>query len=148
MAYTTNRMERWRLVIDSLAAVPQKSDPQKLELVNYYYGYIASLLVTKQVTWLECAAASLFWSTILVYYLEKPYGHLMLEGMEGAQARTEFRGNLFSFAMPWEDIEKCCAAAMANTPSLQRAELEQIRDKLRLPHGEEVLASLLNVHIV
>ena len=45
-----------------------------------YYGYVASLLVTKQVTWLECAAASLFWSTILVYYLEKPYGHLVLEG--------------------------------------------------------------------
>jgi hypothetical protein len=112
-----------------------------------YYGYIASLLVTRQVTWLECAAASLFWSTILVYYLEKPYGHLMLEGMEGAQARTEFKGNLFSFSVPWQDIEKCCAAAMADAPALQRAEMERIREKLRLPHGEEILASLLNVHV-
>ena len=113
-----------------------------------YYGYIASLLVTQQVTWLECAAASLFWSTILVYYFEKPYGHLMLEGMEGAQARTEFRGSLFSFSMPWQDIEKCCAAAIANVPALQRAELEGIRAQLRLPHSEEILASLLNVHVV
>ena len=73
-----------------------------------YYGYVHWLLVTEQVTWLECAAASLCWSTILVYYLEEPYGHLMLEDVAGASARTQVRGNLFSFALPWEDIEKCC----------------------------------------
>ena len=72
----------------------------------------------------------------------------MLEGMEGAQARTEFRGNLFSFAMPWEDIERCCAAAMANAPALERAEMEKIRENLRVPHGEDILASLLNVQVV
>jgi len=115
---------------------------------DHYYGYVNWLLVTKRVTWLECAAASLFWSTILVYYLEKPYGHLMLERMDGAQVRTECRGNLFSFAMPWEDIEKCCAAAMAKAPKLERAELEQNRKQLRVPHGEDILASLLNVHVV
>ena len=31
-----------------------------------YYGYISSLLVSQQVTWLECACANLVWSTILV----------------------------------------------------------------------------------
>ena len=64
-----------------------------------FYGYIDWVLATQQATWLECAAASLCWSTILVYYLEEPYGHLMLEPMEGAQARTQCRGNLFSFSM-------------------------------------------------
>ena len=63
-----------------------------------YYGYIPWLLATHQVTWLECAAASLCWSTILVYYLEEPYGHLMLEDVRGASARTVVRGNLLSFA--------------------------------------------------
>ena len=53
-----------------------------------FYGHALKLLVARRVTWLECAASSLVWSTIMVYYLEQPYGHLMLESMEGAQART------------------------------------------------------------
>ena len=65
-----------------------------------YYGYVARLLVKEHVIWLECAAASLCWSTILVYYVEEPYGHLMLESVEGASARAQVRGNLFSFGMP------------------------------------------------
>ena len=64
-----------------------------------FYGYVDELLVTKRVTWLECAASSLVWSTLLVYYSEDPYGHLMLESMERPQARTSVRGNLFSFSM-------------------------------------------------
>jgi hypothetical protein len=62
------------------------------------YGYVCKLLVEKSVTWLECAAASLIWSTIMVTYLEQPYGHLMMEEMKGAQGRTQVKGNLFSFA--------------------------------------------------
>ena len=57
-----------------------------------YYGYALKLLVEKRITWLECAAASLVWTTIMVYYLEKPYGHLMLDEMEDAPARTTARG--------------------------------------------------------
>ena len=80
----------------------------------------------------------------MVYYLEEPYGHLMLESMEGAQARTKTRGNLFSFSMPWEDIEKRCLETDNNW---QRA-TEAARRTVGLPHDEEVLATLLNVHIV
>ena len=58
-----------------------------------YYGYALKLLVEKRITWLECAAASLVWTTIMVFYMEAPYGHLMLEEMEGAQARAAARGN-------------------------------------------------------
>ena len=76
-----------------------------------YYGYVCKELVRHQATWLECAAAGLVWTTIIVFYLESPYGHLMLETMEGAEARTQARGNLFSFSMPWEDIEKRCKEA-------------------------------------
>ena len=47
----------------------------------------------------------------MVYYLEAPYGHLMLEQMEGTQARTTARGNLFSFELPWEDVSARCKEA-------------------------------------
>ena len=52
------------------------------------------------------------WSTLLVCYMEEPYGHLMLEKMDGAQARTRVKGNLFSFVLPWEEIANCCKKAM------------------------------------
>ena len=109
-----------------------------------FYGYALRLLVEKRVTWLECACASLVWTTIMVYYLEEPYGHLMLEEMEGAQARTQVRGNLFSFSLPWEDIEKRCSEASAKWD----VALEKYRSTVALPHAEDVLAALVNVHIV
>ena len=57
-----------------------------------YYGYALKLLVEKRITWLECAAASLVWTTIMVFYMEEPYVHLMLEEMEGALARAAALG--------------------------------------------------------
>ena len=117
-----------------------------------YYGYVCKLLTEKSVTWLECAAASLCWSTILVYYLEEPYGHLMLESMEGAQARIQVRGNLFSFSMPWEDIENACLEALraSGCPGVSESPLtpEEGRRRVALPHNEDLLATLLNIHIV
>ncbi len=56
-----------------------------------FYGYAHELLVTKQITWLECAASSLVWTTIMLFYFEAPYGHLLQESREGAEARTQTR---------------------------------------------------------
>ncbi|MGB1651984.1 MAG: DUF6570 domain-containing protein, partial [Acidimicrobiales bacterium] len=109
-----------------------------------YYGYINKLLITEEITWLECACSSLVWSTILVYYLEEPYGHLMLENVEGARGRTQARGNLFSFSVPWEDIEKRCAEAVQNWSEAS----EKVRAAWQLPHDEFILSALVNVHIV
>ena len=81
---------------------------------DHYYGYVDQYLVEHRVTWLECAAASVVWTTMLVYYLEEPYGHLMGEKMGGAQARTHVRGNVFSFNMPWRDIVDSCEEAIKN----------------------------------
>ena len=67
---------------------------------DHYYGYADKYLVANKVTWLECAAASVCWSTMLVYCLEVPFGHLMSDEMGCAQARTRVRGNLLSFSMP------------------------------------------------
>ena len=117
-----------------------------------FYGYVQSLLVREQVTWLECAAASLCWSTILVYYLEDPHGHLMLESMEGAQARTQARGNLFSFILPWEDIERRCREAMETAHLIDRRTGRRATvpdgSNIALPHDEALLATLVNIHVV
>ena len=60
---------------------------------DHYYGYVGRFLIENKVTWLECAAASVCWSTMLVYYLEEPFGHLMGDDMGFAQGRTHVRGN-------------------------------------------------------
>ena len=83
----------------------------------------------------------------MVYYLEDPFGHLMGDDMGFAQGRTRVRGNLFSFSMPWQDIERCCAAAIASAGEADRKQLQQWRDEQGVPHSEDVLALLVNVHI-
>ena len=109
-----------------------------------YYGYALKLLIEKRITWLECAAASLVWTTIMVYYLEAPHGHLMLEEMEGVQARSCARGNLFSFELPWEDVAQRCHEAETTWYTVTKA----TEESCVLPHDENVLATLVNVHIV
>ena len=64
--------------------------------------------------------------------------------MEGAQGRTQARGNLFSFSLPWEDIEQRCSEAQQNWSRTSDA----VRNAWQLPHEETILATLLNVHIV
>jgi len=119
---------------------------------DIFYGYVKWVLVSKRVTWLELACASICWSTILVCYLEEPFGHLMLEEVSVASARTKVRGNLFSFAMPWEDIEANCHIVMtgaANSSAGNKRGLQRIKRKCsQVPHDEVTLATLLNVHIV
>ena len=114
---------------------------------DHYYGHVNRFLVENAVTWLECAAASVCWGTMLVYYLEDPYGHLMDEVMGQAQGRTKVRGNLFSFTTPWEDIERCCRRACQEAPEPARSQLRTCQEELGLPHSEEVLQLLVYVHI-
>ena len=113
-----------------------------------YYGHVNRYIVENNVTWLECAASCMVWSTMLVYYLEEPYGHLMREILGKPQGRTQVKGNLFSFAMPWEDIERCCYEAIQQASKPQQTEIRRLENDLGLPHSEETLALLVNVHIV
>ena len=83
-----------------------------------------------------------------MYYSEAPHGHLMGEVIGNPQSRTQVRGNLFSFNMPWEDIEKCCHLACLHATGKQKKELDLLREQLGVPHTEETLALLVNVHIV
>ena len=99
---------------------------------DHYYGFIRKYLVEEEITWLECAAASLVWTTLLVTYLEEAYGHLMTEQKSGAMDRTQVKGSIFSFPMKWEDVERCCKEATE-------------RQGAQLPHNEEALSSLVRI---
>ena len=85
---------------------------------------------------------------MLVYYLESPYGHLMDVALGKPQGRTHVKGNLFSFNMPWEDIEKSCHQAILHAKEPHTAALAKLQSELGLPHSEDTLALLVNVHIV
>jgi len=39
-AYVSNKMDKWKSVIDRMNAIPDKSDELLIELINYQYGYI------------------------------------------------------------------------------------------------------------
>ena len=96
---------------------------------DHYYGHVHEYLEKNKVTWLECAACCTVWSTMLVYYLEAPYGHLMQETMGNPEGRTRVKGNLFSFSMPWEDIEKCCRRASEHANKEEKKALNRIRQR-------------------
>jgi len=110
---------------------------------DHYYGHVNRFIVDEKVTWLECAASCMVWSTILVFYLELPYGHLMNEVMGSPSARTQVKGNLFSFTMPWEDIERCCYLACVHASEPHQEALNELRSELSLPHSEDTLATLV-----
>jgi hypothetical protein len=88
-----------------LATAHGKSNVPMALANDQWYGYVQEILARLDVRWIECAAASLAWTTQIIYQLDTPHhGHMMLESMTGAQNRIAYRGNVFSFMMPWEDI--------------------------------------------
>jgi len=101
-----------------------------------WYGYVQEIIARLDVRWIECACASLCWTTQIIYQLEEPYGHLMQESMQGSQSRIAARGNVFSFLMPYGDILRNLEKA-TNTAT-----------RVPLPHDGSVLAILLRVHII
>ena len=115
---------------------------------DHYYGHVNRLSVENNVTWLECAATCLVWSTMLVYNLETPYGHRMEAHFWKAGEQNNSKRQSFSFSMPWEDIENFCHHAVTHTDNIHKSALQQIQNELGVPHSEETLALLVNVHIV
>ena len=69
-----------------------------------FWGYTTDILYRYQVRWIEAAIVNPIWTTMLVYYVEGDYGHLMNEEMGQQKYRTVVRGSCCSFHMPWEDI--------------------------------------------
>ena len=52
------------------------------------------------------------------------------------------------FSMPWDDIERCCQAAAQHARGVCDDRLKLLQENLGVPHSEDTLAMLVNVHIV
>ena len=77
------------------------------------WGYPSDIIVRYKVRWIEMAIVLPVWTTMMVYYVEGDYGHLMEEQHGKVQDRTAFKGHCFSFVMPWEDIIRNLTAVLS-----------------------------------
>ena len=105
------------------------------------WGYGVEEIYEWKVRWIEAAAATPFWTSCTVFYVEEDQGHLMGEQMYQPTYRTASRGNVFSLLMPWEDIIKgllqtCGDVDLARPPANQG-----------LPHGQEMLSRMVRFHL-
>ena len=101
-----------------------------------WYGYVQEIIARLNVRWIECACASICWTTQIIYHLEEPYGYLMQNDMRGPHARTAVRGSITSFPMPAEDIMRSLQAAIDNSAMVP------------MPHDGKVLSILVRLHLV
>jgi len=100
------------------------------------WGYTTSVIVKYKVRWIEVAAVLPIWTSMIVYYVEGDYGHLMNETLQKPRWRTKVRGHCFSFIMPWQDI----------VDNMQRSHLGE-EDMSSLPRDPECLKYLLRLHL-
>ena len=69
-----------------------------------FYGYPAELLDQHRVRWIETAAASPLWTSMVSFYLEADRGHVLEEPVHRAEHRLAIRGNISAVSLPWEEI--------------------------------------------
>ena len=69
-----------------------------------FWGYTTDIIYKYKVRWIEAAIVSPCWTSMIVYYAEGGYGHLMTQSLAGQENRTLVKGTCFSFHMPWEDM--------------------------------------------
>ena len=69
-----------------------------------FWGYGCNLITEYKVRWIETAIASPCYTSMMVYYAEGDYGHLMTEEVGRQLWRTQVKGTCVSFHMPWEEI--------------------------------------------
>ena len=77
------------------------------------------------------------------------WGVILMSKVVGKpQGRTQVKGNIFSFNMPWADIEDACRIACESAQRSENIKVNALREELGVPHTEETLATLVNIHIV
>ena len=109
--------------------------PEALANDNWF-GYPTELLYTHKVRWIEAAAASPVWTSVINYYLEADRGNLIEEHLHRPEHRTAIRGNVSSFSIPWEEV------LAALTPETRRNTSWE-----RLPHPPHVLQAIVKVNV-
>ena len=101
-----------------------------------WYGYVQEIIARLGVRWIECACASICWTTQIIYHPEEPYGHLMQNDMRGPHVRTAVRGSITSFPMPAEEIMRSLKTAIYNSAMVP------------MPHDGKVLSILVRLHLI
>ena len=99
------------------------------------WGYIPSFITKYKVRWIEMAAVLPCWTSMICYYVEGDYGHMMKEIVGKAQDRYAVHGRCYSFVMPWEDIIRELNLNMSDL------------DLERLPREDECLKYMLRLHL-
>lgn len=101
-----------------------------------WYGYPTELLYKHKVRWIEAAAASPVWTSVISYYVEADRGHLLEENLHRAEHRTAIRGNVSSFSIPWEEVLAAFAPqAYTRTPWTT------------LPHPPDVMRATVKITV-
>ena len=98
-----------------------------------WIGYAAEFIVHNKVRWIEAAAASPLWTTMITYYAEVEQGHAMSEELGLQDYKIGARGNVFSFLMPWDDI------------MMEMNELTADNELAAAPHPPEVLQHMVRL---
>ena len=110
----------------------REKKPPLMALTNdNFIGYVSRLWAACSPKWIEMAAATPIWTSIMAFYIEGDQGHLMGETAFAQRARAAVRGNVVSFQVQLESV----FAALQKIVS---------RDEMQdLPHDEHVLAELV-----
>ena len=109
--------------------------PEALANDNWF-GYPTELLYTHKVRWIEAAAASPVWTSVINYYLEADRGNLIEEHLHRPEHRTAIRGNVSSFSIPWEEVLAALAPETRRNTSWEK-----------LPHPPHVLQAIVKVNV-
>ena len=72
-----------------------------------FYGYPAALLYQHRVRWIETAAASPLWTSMVSFYLEADRGHVLEEPVHRAEHRLAVRGNISAMSSPMIALQPC-----------------------------------------
>jgi hypothetical protein len=127
------------------------SMPPMILCNDNFWGYTTDILYKYKVRWLEAAIVQPCWTTMLVFYAEGDFGHLMNEVMGKQAYRTAVRGSCCSFHMPWEDIlhelqEKCESKSLLEVPRPQECLKYLWRAHLRVS-GVDFKKQLKQLHV-
>ena len=96
-----------------------------------FFGFALDIVYKYKVRYIECAAASPVFTSLITYYVEGDKGHMLNVRQHKPQRAYAVRGNLYSFHMPWEDI----AAKLGAITGEEAMEA--------LPHDEHALSHMV-----
>ena len=100
-----------------------------------FWGYTSHIITKYKVRWIEMAAILPYWTSMICYYVEGDFGHVMTEQVGRMQYRAAYRGQCFTFIMPWDDIVQDLNRRMTDA------------DLKNLPRDPECLRYMLRLHL-